>query len=245
MTSFAPLKNYCLSIMDGMIERHGLKAPFLDAGCGQGDVAKHLAQRAWRGMAIDRSEAATQRATENLKNSNVDVRCCDIQDVTESFATIVSLHVIEHVRDDAAMVRHFFERLLPGGFLLLAVPTNPLSEWRWDDDFYGHYRRYSKEGLETLLSQNGFQMLEFCDYTFPFFWAMRRLYTRLFPVKKPQGATPEDNTALSSLQNAYDLGVTARLVAALPIWGVVAWLQTFFRYGQRGFEAVILAQRKD
>jgi hypothetical protein len=54
---------------------------------------------------------------------------------------------------------------------------------------------------------------------------------------------PEENTFASSLQSAWDLGMASRVIAALPIWPSVFSLQGKFRNGERGFEAIALAER--
>lgn len=246
MPNFTPLKNYTLRLIDSMITAHGLQGPFLDAGCGRGDVARHLAQRGWEGLAVDFSPEAIQIAQDMLRDYPIQTQTVDIMDVSGNFRTIISSTVIEHVQDDAALLRHF-HRLLTnstynGGWLIISMPTNPDREWRWDDNFYGHYRRYTKEQVEQLLKECGFQMLEFCDYTFPVFWAMRRAYTRLFPAKKPSSAVPEKNTAESSMKSAWNMGILSRFVEILPVWSVVYSLQKPFRHGKRGFEAVAIAQ---
>ena len=246
MTNFVPLKNASLRVMDELIGAHGIQGPFLDAGCGRGDVSEHLAKMGWEGTAADSSPDAVNVAKDALKNyPSVRVETGDLMKITGSFRTIVSTSVIEHVRDDVGLLRHFRGCFLPqGGWLILVVPTNPTREWRWDDAYYGHYRRYDKLGLQRLLSECGFAMLDFCDYTFPVFWAMRRAYTRFLPPKAPLSAIPEENTAASSLQSAWDMGLLSRVVAALPVWPAVAAMQKPFRHGSRGFEAVVVAATK-
>ncbi|MFY9287443.1 MAG: class I SAM-dependent methyltransferase [Alphaproteobacteria bacterium] len=241
MASFAPLKNYVLRIMDGFIDAYGLHGPFLDAGCGQGDVALHLSKRGWEGSAIDFSPEAIVYAKEALKHTKVEVDVGDLMNLSGQYQTIVSCDVIEHVRDDQALLKKFHSLLLPQGWLILSVPTNPACEWRWDDEYYGHYRRYDRAALEKQLANNGFYLVKFYDCTFPFFWLMRRLYT-LLPAKKPVSSVPEDNTAASSIQKAWELGFVSRLISALPIWWLVYALQKPFRNGKCGFEAVILAR---
>ena len=65
-----------------------------------------------------------------------------LSEVTGSWNTIILWDVLEHIDDDAAALRTIERLLRPGGRLLIAVPSNP-REWRGDDDFYGHFRRYT------------------------------------------------------------------------------------------------------
>jgi hypothetical protein len=122
------------------------------------------------------------------------------------------------------------------------MPTNPEHEWRWDDDCYGHYRRYRKGDVRRLLADCGFEMLEFWDYTFPVFWAMRRAYTNILPARQPEHAVPELNTMSSGLREAANVGALSRFAAALPVWPAIYALQRLFRTGPHGFEAMLLAR---
>jgi hypothetical protein len=95
--------------------------------------------------------------------------------------------------------------------------------------------------MQQLLAKCGFEMVEFQDYTFPVFWALRRAYTRLMPVKAPEHETPEENTASSGF-DAAGSGALFRLAAALPIWSAAFAVQKMFRHSGRGFEAMLLAR---
>ncbi|MBK6806020.1 MAG: hypothetical protein IPG84_14805 [Betaproteobacteria bacterium] len=97
----------------------------------------------------------------------------------------------------------------PGGRLLLAVPSNP-REWRWDDDFYGHVRRYTVEDLRTRLEEAGLEAVTFEDFTFPVYWAMRRAYTRLKRAPPPP-ADAHAATMASATRNAWDLSFVSRI----------------------------------
>lgn len=246
MPNFVPFKNYSLRMIDQLVASHGLTGPFLDAGCGRGDVALHLTQRhGWQGQAVDSSDAALGAARLALQGHPVEVRAADLMTLEGLFHTIVMCTVIEHIKDDRAVLKHLRtciggdER---GGHLIISMPSNPDTEWRWDDDFYGHYRRYTRQDVEALLNDSGFEMLEFWDYTYPVFWAMRRLYTAFLPERPPTAEEPEANSASSAMQNAWDMGLITRGITALPIWPLVFRWQERFKQGKAGFEAIALAR---
>lgn len=243
MPNFVPFKNYFLHIMDQLIDSHQLQGPFLDAGCGRGDVALHLGQRhGWQGQAVDFSEAALGAARQALRGYPVQVRAADLLALHGRFRTIVMCTVIEHIKDDRAVLRHLRSCIDDSAHLIISMPSNPASEWRWDDDFYGHYRRYSRADVDEMLRSCGFEMLEYWDYTYPVFWAMRRMYTALLPARAPLAEVPEANSAVSALQSAWDMGLATRTITALPIWPLVFRLQERFKHGTKGFEAVALAR---
>lgn len=245
MANFEPMKKYILLLMDEIINSYSLSGPFLDAGCGRGDISLHLAQKGWMGLAVDFSPESIKIAQETLSPYKVQAEVMDLFAVKGEFRTIVMATVIEHIKDDKELLRHLrscYPKDGRKGYLIISMPTNPKKEWRWDDDFYGHYRRYEKEAVNSLLNDCQFRMLEFWDYTFPVFWAMRRLYTRLLPPKNSKGETKEEHSAASSMQSAWETGKLSRRVSQLPLWPLVFAAQKSFRRKRFGFEAIVLAE---
>ena len=168
MANFRPLKQHMFLCLDRFIAQYGLHGPFLEVGCGKGDVSAHLARRhGWSGLAIDFSDAAIVEASQTLaRHADVVVRRQALAEVRGSFACILAWDVLEHIEDDRGALRTLEALLAPGGQLLLAVPSNP-REWRWDDDFYGHFRRYTVAELRAKLAEAGLQPQAFWDFTFP------------------------------------------------------------------------------
>jgi hypothetical protein len=153
--------------------------------------------------------------------------------------------IIEHVEHDQRLLTAAVAHLAPGGHVLIAVPSNP-REWRWDDDFYGHHRRYSQLGMMTLLASTGLTSIAFWDFTWPSFWLMRRLYTRIKrppPIASPQQA----RTDISATVNAWHLPFVSSVLnhSAGVFWQVVYWIQFHFCRNQvaRGHEMFVLARR--
>ncbi len=72
-----------------------------------------------------------------------------------SYDTIVCLNVLEHVEDDAAALQRMRRALEPDGTLILLVPQYAGLYGSYDRQV-GHYRRYEKGALESLIKQNGY-----------------------------------------------------------------------------------------
>lgn len=90
---------------------------------------------------------------------------------------IALLDVLEHVPDDSASLCAIYNRLKPGGALLLTVPANP---WMWSghDVAHHHFRRYNKADVERLARDAGFhvQLLSYFNTLhFPLIAAVRIL----------------------------------------------------------------------
>jgi len=84
----------------------------------------------------------------------------------ERWHTIVSINVLEHLRDDAAELALFAQLLhADHGALCLLVPARPEIFAPIDGDF-GHFRRYTKPGLRRLLEGAGFQIMRLHYFNF-------------------------------------------------------------------------------
>jgi SAM-dependent methyltransferase len=70
------------------------------------------------------------------------------------FDAIVAVNVIEHIRDDRALVQTLSGLLKPGGKLVVYVPACPAAFGPLDQAL-GHYRRYTPGGLGALLEGAG------------------------------------------------------------------------------------------
>jgi SAM-dependent methyltransferase len=71
---------------------------------------------------------------------------------------VVCQNVLEHIEDDRAAVAAMSAALAPGGELALLVPANPRLFGALDEA-YGHYRRYTPEGLRELVQDAGLEVI--------------------------------------------------------------------------------------
>ena len=244
MAKFRPFTTYLLSEMDALIERYGLVGPFLDGGCGPGYAAAQLSRRGWSGVAIDNSPTALVIARDYLAGlPGVELVEGSLESYSGGpFGTVVLLDVLEHIVDDEAVLRAVARLQHADGMLLLTVPTNQKREWRWDDDLWGHVRRYDPGGVASLLRKVGYEPLEMWDVTLPFFWLLRRCYTA---VKRPPPitGTPRQRTVQGHLVNPWDFGPIYSLLSNTTLWRPLFAIQRLWRDRvESGHEMMVLAR---
>jgi len=242
VASFPPFKAYILATLDELIERHRLTGPFLDLGCGRGDVAVHLARRGWSGMAVDAAPVVRALASAALA-AYPQVQVGAALPDGERFNTVLLMDVLEHVADDRGTLLALAARQPPHGALVATVPSNQEREWRWDDEVYGHLRRYGPSACTAVLEAAGYRVVEMWDVSFPFFWLLRRGFTAIKRSPTVAG-TPEERSARSATTEAWDLPVIGRLLSHPALWRPAFALQRRFRgRPERGAEMIVLARR--
>ena len=238
MTNFKPMKDYLFFLFNRLNSQYNFKSPFLDAGAGIGDTSLFLAKKGFYGEAVDISKDALKIAKETLKGYNVKVMFKDAEKINKKYNLIISLDLLEHIQKDELFFSKLAKNLKKGGYILLTLPYNP-KEWGWDDEFYGHIRRYSKRKLISLFKKNNIEIKEFWDVTFPFFWILRRLSLKLLKPKNKREPKKE-LTKKSTLQQYWDIGVFSKLINNCPLWRYLFNLQFSFRNKERSHEVMIL-----
>ena len=163
-------------------------ARILDIGCGTGRVATHLNQHGWH---VDYSdvhrqglEVARRRAEVRL-GATVDDRRFIRLDITHQFPShrylgALLLDVLEHLPDDAAVMRNLHQGLTAGQerapqrfhrpFVVFTVPAFEMLWSPWDD-LERHKRRYTLDQARRLAEHSGFAVERLSYFFFPLFFA--------------------------------------------------------------------------
>ena len=137
----------------------------IEVGCGSGLLLKHLPNDL-NLTGTDFSEGNLVKAKE--ANPNVTFFKADLNDVSswhqysEAFDCVLCSEVIEHIKDDNTALKILFSLLKPNGILVLTVPAFKLLLSKFDIK-EGHYRRYSKNEISSLIEQSGFK-IEYARY---------------------------------------------------------------------------------
>ncbi len=132
---------------------------FLELGCGTGFVAAGITQAYSRlrmslgDMFLGGLQYAASRVPEAALYQ-LDVRQLPFD---QEFDTIGLFDVLEHIDDDARVLKEAYRAVKPGGGILLTVPQHP-SLWSAIDDASGHKRRYTHQELTEKVRQAGFEV---------------------------------------------------------------------------------------
>jgi glycosyltransferase involved in cell wall biosynthesis len=134
----------------------------LEVGSGIGNMTKYLLEQDLV-LATDFSESYlhilsnTFLNTPNVRISNLDLGNFDPEKLAEhKIDTVVCLNVLEHIKDDLAVLKKIYSLLPQGGRLILLVPAHKFAFTPLDSNL-GHFRRYTKDDLKVLALNSGFK----------------------------------------------------------------------------------------
>ncbi len=80
-------------------------------------------------------------------------------DPTQAFDTLLYVNVLEHIEDHGGELKRAHSLLRPGGKIGIIVPAIP-GLYGSLDAKTGHYRRYRKQALASLVEQAGFEVTD-------------------------------------------------------------------------------------
>ena len=130
-----------------------LSGLIIDFGAGDGKQTQKICAPSSRVICI---ESDSRRITE-LRAMGYAV-CSSLGELEDQkVACIFSINCIEHIADDANLIHQFGRVLMHSGQLVLFVPALPMIYSKMDE-VVGHYRRYTKRSLQSLLVSNGFEI---------------------------------------------------------------------------------------
>lgn len=126
----------------------------LDFGAGIGTFARALAQR---GVSV-RCVEPDPRQRERIEAAGM-LAYADLDGLAEhDIDLLYSLNVLEHIEDDVTMLRHWHDKVKPGGRVLIYVPAFQILYSSMDKKV-GHCRRYTRQELADKVQQAGFEVL--------------------------------------------------------------------------------------
>jgi len=142
-----------------------LGARVLEVGSGVGNISKYLLQKPFA-LLTDYSEHYVAELRnkfghlKNIKTSVLDLLDEDsVQKLNSQLKidTILSLNVLEHIKDDRTAIANMYRLLGRSGRIVLLVPSH---QWLFSpmDSMLEHHRRYDKMDLRSKLEEAGFKI---------------------------------------------------------------------------------------
>jgi len=150
----------------------------LDLGAGRGKYSEIIKEKAKEYVAFDMVIGPKIDVVGDALNLPFNV---------ETFDTVISTQVLEHVERPWLMIKEIHRVLKENGICILTVPF--LVPYHPDP---ADYFRYTKEGLESLFKNEGFKIIR-CNYYGSLFSTLSEIFRFVLfnPYKKKQGVWSE------------------------------------------------------
>jgi 2-polyprenyl-3-methyl-5-hydroxy-6-metoxy-1,4-benzoquinol methylase len=169
----------------------------LDVGCGNGSTCGELLRRGFKVTGVDLSQEGIEIARKAYPEGRFEVLPADSNMLEklggEPFDILISTEVVEHLYFPRAWANGCFSALRPGGLLICTTPYHGYLKnlalsvaGKWDSHASplwdgGHIKIWSKATLSQLLTEAGFEQLQFRGVgRVPFLWM-----TMVMSGKKP------------------------------------------------------------
>lgn len=171
-----------------------------DIGCGSGQNLAIACEgrKLRRAVGTDLSSRALELAA---ARHPAEYRVLDIENgaLPEQFDLVTCLEVIEHIRDDAKAMANMAR--MTGRWLLLGTVQGTMAEHERE---IGHFRNYTRAGLEALVRGAGLSPVTVVEWGFPFYSPVFRAIQAKLP--SPHGvAAGKYGTGLKVMAQAMYL----------------------------------------
>ncbi|MGW4637533.1 class I SAM-dependent methyltransferase [Sphaerisporangium sp. NPDC004334] len=144
------------AILARELRRLGSPGRALDIGAAGGGNTRVLVEHGWDALVADFSQTAVDLARERgLQAIHADARNLPLPD--GHFDLVLAFDVLEHIQEDQLAVREILRVMRPGGTALITVPCD-MALWSSHDVASGHVRRYTRDGLRSVITREGLVM---------------------------------------------------------------------------------------
>ena len=226
----------------GAIRDRSRPGPALDVGCGRGILLSQLRDLGYEPYGVEISEHAAWNAR-NRAGAEVHVgNFMTAPYGAEQFHVVVFWHVLEHMSNPFAALRHAHALLKKGGLLVVAVPNLDslqarLSGRNWFHlDIPRHYYHFTRRSLEGALRRSGFRLVETAHFSFeqnPYGWVQSLFnmlgfrFNFLYDILKNRTS----RTAPRRRNPFQLLLIAALLPVAVPLAVLMTVLEAWLRRG--------------
>jgi len=125
----------------------------LEIGSGSGYGTNRLARNAKSIIAIDKDKASIKNSKKKYNSANINFISCKIENYfsNEKFDVIISLQVIEHLKNPEILLEKIHHLLEKNGVFIISTP-NRLTQSYKENPY--HYKEYSSKELFYMLSRH-------------------------------------------------------------------------------------------
>jgi 2-polyprenyl-3-methyl-5-hydroxy-6-metoxy-1,4-benzoquinol methylase len=171
-------RNNCLV---ELVRQFSPSGPIFDIGGGNGTVSLAFEKNGFPTVLVEPQPGGIKNASDRGLTSLV---CASFEKAgffDNSLPSVAMLDVVEHIQADHEFIKSIKQKLIPGGLMYISVPAFEFI-WTIKDEYYGHYRRYTRSSISKLLRDEGLEVLYtsyiFSILPFPIFF-LRALPNRL------------------------------------------------------------------
>lgn len=155
---FIGRRRVMMDVVDALLPA-GRDRLVIDVGCGTGaNVAALAARRTCVGIDVSPDGIALARRRYPHCEFRVGFAPEDLGELAARADLFLLMDVLEHVRDDVALLTAIMAAAKPGALVFITVPADP-SLWSPHDLTHMHYRRYTYERLAELWRDDGIEPL--------------------------------------------------------------------------------------
>jgi SAM-dependent methyltransferase len=154
-----------------------LKKDILEVGAGIGSFTSNYIDQ-------DKNITLTDPDTYNstllekkfIKNNNVKVLKCFVNEINNTFDNILYLNVLEHIEDDSGELNKALEKLKTGGTIIVLVPAHQKLYGNLDKAV-GHFKRYDLDFFKSVDLKNArVEKLYYLDCTGYFLYFINKIF---------------------------------------------------------------------
>jgi hypothetical protein len=148
---------------------------FVEIGPGSGEITGLLLDHGWSGISYELEAKTVQTLRARFANEIAAKRFIPVNEsyllsppLLKKVDMVISCMVMEHLEDDTQydFMGKSANCLKIGGVMIGFVPASP-EHWGIEDDIAGHFRRYSRESLRSLLQRSRWKVVHVAGLTYP------------------------------------------------------------------------------
>ena len=162
-----------------------IKGNVLEVGAGIGSFTNNYKNLPNKITLSEIDQENLSLIKKKFKDANINFTGDLTKNIKRNFDTIMYLNVLEHIEDDTKEINEAFQKLNPGGFLVILVPAdnNVCSEF---NKAIGHFRRYEIKYFRNLKVHNSKLIkLNFLDSAGYFLYYINKIFFKkeVYPSK--------------------------------------------------------------